>query len=106
MRQVLFKNQLRYRRHRGELNFKCDNCQSKFISKYELKRHLLTHGSKPASCHLCGLQLSRQAHVKRHIQAVHEGVKPFSCTGCSAKFAQKCDLDKHKIKHEKKKKLE
>ncbi|XP_026320405.1 zinc finger protein 239-like [Hyposmocoma kahamanoa] len=92
--------QLQYHllRHRGELNFKCDNCHGKFISKFELKRHLLTHGGKPATCHLCGLQLSRQAHVKRHIQAVHEGVKPFSCTGCSAKFAQKCDLDKHKIK--------
>ena len=30
-----------------------------------------------------------------HDKSVHEGMKPFKCVICDAKFVQKAELDKH-----------
>ena len=33
--------------------------------------------------------------LQMHVKSVHEGMKPFKCVICDAKFVQKTGLDKH-----------
>ena len=39
--------------------------------------------------------LWKMLYVQMHVKSVHEGMKPFKCVICDAKFVQKAGLDKH-----------
>ena len=41
------------------------------------------------------IQLANKQNLKKHVEAVHEGIKPFKCSVCDVKFANKQNLKKH-----------
>ena len=48
--------------------------------------------------------LQKKTALSRHISSVHEGIKPFKCNICEAKFARKSHLNSHSTSvHERKK---
>lgn len=49
-------------------------------------------------CHVCGLILSKLAHLKRHMKA-HAGTKPFKCNVCSKSFSRADNLRAHQRMH-------
>lgn len=51
-----------------------------------------TTGSLGFSCVVCGRTFSRKGVLKKHVEAVHDGVRSFSCDHCDACFGLKSDL--------------
>ena len=49
----------------------------------------------PFKCTLCTIGFSREDHLKRHVEAVHERKNAFKCMKCDAKFENKDQLKKH-----------
>jgi hypothetical protein len=49
----------------------------------------------PFKCTFCSIGFSREDHLKRHVEAVHEGKNAFKCMKCDAKFENKDQLKKH-----------
>lgn len=88
----------------------CKDCRQVFIKKSSYCRHLETalHLSRTNeemtvkaifTCPVCSKTLtSRQACVQ-HVRRVHRGEKKFVCVHCSAKFAYRNDLARHKQLH-------
>lgn len=72
---------------------KCKKCEMEFSSKTEYQSHMSTHAAG-RMCKYCAKILSNPANRKRH-EALHLGVKPYSCVHCGIKFSQSKDLDRH-----------
>ena len=71
-----------------------------------LKIHIATvhEKKKPFVCSMCPSKFADKGHLDKHIGNVHEKKKPFVCSICPSKFAEKGHLDKHiGAVHEKKK---
>ena len=61
-----------------EKNFKCDQCESTFATKYTLKAHVETIHEKlrPLECSLCDKTYPARGgkqSLERHIKKVHQG---------------------------------
>ncbi|KAM7280261.1 hypothetical protein ACFE04_007395 [Oxalis oulophora] len=81
----------------------CDVCGTKQLKK-NIQRHLRTHEEADSSlekieCEFDGClhTFSTQANLRKHIKAVHAGIKPFICcfSGCGMRFAYKHVRDRH-----------
>ena len=46
-------------------------------------------------CQYCEKSFGRKEHLKRHVDAVHEGIKNFSCEFCEMNFSRKDYLKRH-----------
>merc|ERR1712241_188156 len=46
-------------------------------------------------CGFCGVTFGGRSYLKKHIIAVHEGIKPFECDVCKKKFALKINMKSH-----------
>lgn len=62
--------------HSGQKSFECDNCDKKFASVSNLKRHILTHEPKKPSvavfkCEFCPKKYTRKGSVLRHVKSSH-----------------------------------
>ena len=78
----------------------CIGCNKTFSRPSRLDTHMLSHtGQRPFKCDLCDKDFTRNAHLKRHKQINHEGLKPcnqeLKCDQCGSKFANKYSLKKH-----------
>lgn len=72
----------------------------RFYTKVEIKGHMLTHTKKQDHvCDLCGSRFTRHHSLKKHVQHVHEGVRPFPCSLCTLKFANGNQLVRHMHTH-------
>ncbi|KAL1377366.1 hypothetical protein pipiens_016318 [Culex pipiens pipiens] len=70
-----------------------------------------TCGGRFSRCGTCGMQFSQSPHLKNHerthsgekpyVCEVHSGLKPFKCDICSAAFADRFALKRHRGIHEK-----
>ena len=83
--------------HVLDTSLKCDKCSSVFKTKGNLKRHIesVHEGKKPFKCNICDSSFSRNTHLNAHIASVHEGKKPFKCNICDASFTQRKNLNGH-----------
>ena len=79
--------------------FKCNDCDTSFVSQYKFQIHSEKHTKKsPVACDICGRIFYRLTPLKRHLQEVHNHQK-FSCSQCDSSFAREEKLDKHKQSH-------
>ena len=61
---------------------------------------------KPFKCSVCDVKFANKQQLKKHTERVHEGMKPFKCSICDYKTAYQKSLKIHKEKiHEEIKKL-
>jgi uncharacterized Zn-finger protein len=57
---------------------------------------LISNGeTKLYSCTICEQKLTTKSHLRRHIQSVHEGKKPFKCQACQNTFTSSQSLNGH-----------
>ena len=49
-----------------------------------MKRHIesVHEGKKPFKCETCEYTYSQKSHLNQHVAKVHEGKKPFKCQIC------------------------
>ncbi|XP_065348023.1 zinc finger protein ZFP2-like isoform X1 [Cloeon dipterum] len=92
--------------HENGIEFECDICKEKFLSKRSLISHIVASGIDHSFigtyCSICNYDYRSMYSLKLHIQRVHQGV--FKCTGCNTSFATKEERKVHyKANHSQKK---
>ncbi|TRY62717.1 hypothetical protein TCAL_12901 [Tigriopus californicus] len=97
------------KQHQGIERYKCDQCDFGTNLKDVLKGHEKIHLRKKGltnadtdlvlfhQCDQCGKQFSHMTTLRRHIQRVHEGIKPqYKCSDCEFFAYSNSMLYKHK----------
>ncbi|CAB3382072.1 Hypothetical predicted protein [Cloeon dipterum] len=83
--------------HENGIEFECDICKEKFLSKRSLISHIVASGIDHrfigTYCRICNYDYRTMYSLKLHIQRVHQGV--FKCTGCNTSFATKEERKAH-----------
>ncbi|XP_075461266.1 zinc finger protein 777-like isoform X3 [Ascaphus truei] len=89
------------RTHTGERPYTCSQCQKSYINQSTLNKHQKTHtGERPYACDQCDKCFSHNYHLLRH-RRVHTGERPFQCSLCDKRFYRKATLEKHQVVHSK-----
>uniref|UniRef100_A0A8C6U0S6 Zinc finger protein n=1 Tax=Neogobius melanostomus TaxID=47308 RepID=A0A8C6U0S6_9GOBI len=79
--------------------FECHDCDKKFISTNQLKRHMITHSEKrPYTCEVCNRSFKRLDQVTAH-KIIHSEDKPYKCKLCGKEFAHRNVYKNHKKTH-------
>ena len=73
----------------------CEHCLNVFLTKSELKRHMITHSDRRIKCSKCENTFASKETLKIHMKMVHEKIKNFKCENCSKSFFAKSDLKRH-----------
>ena len=78
-------------------SYKCNLCDKAYNEKYKLKRHIesIHKGAKPFKCKLCGHSSKYKSDLKSHINDIHNKIKDHKCKHCGKSFAQTGSLKKH-----------
>ena len=92
------------RRHMGEGEFKCKQCNFLGCTKTVLTTHAKMHDSNFKDglfhCNLCPFKNKKRSRIGYHKKYVHDKVKE-SCDQCTFKSSRKAEVVKHKkVKHE------
>lgn len=77
--------------------YKCNECEVNFLQLGHLKHHMQAVHQKlrPHRCQQCGRAFAAKSKLSRHIKAVHERQRAFECPLCDSRFAQNWDLQRH-----------
>ena len=78
----------------GVLGF-VSTCDFKAGSYGRLNKHQAIHGKPTSLCHHCNKAFRNGAHLKSHIEAMHEATK--NCSICEFKASTKRILEKHVV---------
>ena len=70
--------------------------EKKRVMKYKKKNYRQTN-VKSNKCPKCDVRFAYQKDVQRHVDAVHEGKKPYKCDFCNSDYKRKDQLEKHKM---------
>uniref|UniRef100_A0A146L4C6 Zinc finger protein 568 n=1 Tax=Lygus hesperus TaxID=30085 RepID=A0A146L4C6_LYGHE len=81
-------------RHSGTRPYMCDVCGFSAASRSTLTSHKRVHSEKNITCEYCDFRTSRRQSMKGHMRR-HTGDRPYECTFCGYKAAQKGTLTKH-----------
>ena len=49
-------------------------------------------------CHICGRIFTKKCDLKRHVNQVHFGLRPYSCNCCDQSFKRRTQLKAHMVK--------
>ena len=62
-----------------------------------MRKHIesVHEGIKPFKCKFCDYESGQKSSLKEHIKSVHEGIKPFKCKLCDYESGQKSSLKEH-----------
>jgi len=91
------------KRHQGDLNFPCNECDAMFASTASLNKHKLSH-QKSFQCELCQKMFSRKdnltAHLQTHFRSEGKGrgrglVVEYICSFCHCTVASREQLVAH-----------
>ena len=67
-----------------------------------MKKHIrLIHDQvkrKEHICSFCGKTFQEKAHMQRHSEVIHEGIKRYKCNLCNNAYGQSHELKKHNLK--------
>merc|ERR1719427_1079162 len=82
----------------------CSKCDKRFCNSQSLANHERSHTMskeerKTIPCPSCPITFTLKVNLRRHIQRVHEGLKPHSCDICEKKFASKNEVKEHMTMH-------
>lgn len=78
--------------------FTCELCGKLFASEHSLKTHMDIHEGKKiskAKCNVCEKMFFDISSLNRHVNSVHLDYKPYACTFCDKKMADKKTLAEH-----------
>ena len=81
--------------HDGPKEFPCQRCDDKFCTLRQLKIH---NAKNHRDCKYCGKVFKgngRRSTLKTHMEAVHEGLKRYTCETCGKSFYSKADMSRH-----------
>ena len=80
-----------------EKKYKCPNCTKLFLTKSEVKVHIMVHtGEKPYKCPDCENTFKVKGELKSHKQ-IHIDEKPNICAGCQMPFKTLARMNRHFI---------
>ena len=92
----LMRNHLRFMHLVGAKNvLVCDYCNKKFSTKSHLRMHkdnIHLENPNKHTCDQCGKAVY---HLRKHIESVHQGLKPFKCEFCGNVFATVASMQRH-----------
>lgn len=91
---------LHMRRHLGEKPVKCDECNSTFLTTYQLNKHKRTRHSdlRPFNCEQCDRSFKFCNALTLH-KLTHTEIKKFNCDVCGRWFRQRKALIVHSNIH-------
>ena len=89
--------QLKMEKYEGNKKFECNICNTLFVLKSGLKRHISSvhEKKKPFTCNICDSNFANHSDIKFHVASVHQGNKQFECNICNASFVLKSGLKMH-----------
>ena len=81
--------------------YACDICEDTFKLRASLHSHFIKiHDTSKrenmhqnSQCRICGKKI--KSKLKRHIEAVHQNIRPFSCHICTKSFGLVGNFNKH-----------
>ena len=84
--------------HLKDGEYKCDTCEKIYSSEVRLRSHKRkTHGEKNYRCADCEYRCTSSNHLKRHIMAIHDDLRPkiHKCKSCGKSFHKEKSLNEH-----------
>ena len=71
-----------------------------FSSKQNLSNHISNHEGnlteKSFECEICLKRFKYWGKLKKHVDSVHEKIKPYQCDICEKRFSTNCSMVNHK----------
>nr|VZI18890.1 unnamed protein product [Spirometra erinaceieuropaei] len=81
--------------HEGVRRFECPHCDRRFSEKCHLTIHLKTHEAGNYQCVICHEKFRDANNLWKHMQASHDGARPFTCDLCPCAFTRPNNLRHH-----------
>ncbi|XP_049765939.1 zinc finger protein 761-like isoform X5 [Schistocerca cancellata] len=93
------EEEIHMKRHRGERDFSCANCDYRTYTKAELERHSTVHtdhtDDRTFVCHHCGKVYAVYKSLQEHIRSVHEQSNMHVCEECGFTTCRAAYLQVH-----------
>ena len=83
-------------KHGVPMPFTCEICAKGFPSSTLVNYHVKKdHEKFRHKCPVCSREFGVKLSMKRHMETVHQGMKPYKCPGCEVSFGYKHSMDRH-----------
>ena len=83
----------------SDKQFQCEQCESKFTLKQNLKFHIRRVHGPPLTCEHCGTLIKGLTSLRKHLLVMHGEKMRYNCDICDAGFTVSYELQAHKKCH-------